>query len=386
MKSTTKNIDFYCNQKFWWLTVDLGNFTNSSCCAATPRKIDINWIKNNPGKIFNDPVIQQERKQMIENQPVESCRDTCWRPESDHLSSRRIIMQGDLRTHSQLESDPEILNIMIGTDCNMTCVYCCKHYSTAWARDVASNSYNVNHTDDRFVISDKDRTRMMLSQKDLKKSQTRYVMSEELQLVYRASGLKEIQISGGEPFLYLDLSDILKNIPSNVSVRISSGLGVDEKRFSKEISKLPENVTLMISVENIGPAYEFTRYGNTWKRFLHNIKTIESSGISYNFNATVSNITLPGLLDFIQFAQDKSIHFSPCTNPDFLSLNILDDFTKKEIKQNIDQYPDFVKESLEIDPTDQQIKDFRSYIIDYSSRRSLDLGFLPRSMIAWIQQ
>ena len=380
-----KNNDFYCNQKFWWLTVDLGNFTTSSCCSATPRGIDINWIKNNPGKIFNDPVIQQERRLMIKNQPVESCRPACWRPESNHLSSRRIVMQGDLRTHDQIDSDPEILHIVVGTDCNMTCVYCCKHYSTAWARDVINSSYNVNHVDDRFVISDRDRARMMLSQKDLEKSHLRHMMSEELESVYLTPGLKEIQISGGEPFLYLDLSRILKRIPSNVPVKIWSGLGVDEKRFSKEISKLTENITLTISAENIGTAYEFSRYGNTWKRFLHNIKTIESSGISYKFNATVSNITLPGLLDFIRYAQDKSINFSLCTDPSFLSINVLDDLTKKQIRQHINQYPDFVKKSLEIDPTEQQVEDFRSYIIDYSSRRSLDLGFLPQSMIRWIQ-
>lgn len=386
MKNTTKSTDFYCNQKFWWLTVDLGKFTTSSCCAATPHKIDIRWINKNPGKIFNDPVIQHERKMMIENQQVESCGATCWRPESENLPSRRTVMQGELRTHTQIDSNPEILNIIVGTDCNLTCVYCCKHYSTAWTKDIATRSYNVEQLDDRFAISDRDRARMMLSQKDLEKSQLRSKILEELEFVYQTPNLKEIQISGGEPFLYLGLSKILKSIPRTVPVKVWSGLGVDEKRFAKEISNLTENVTLMISAENTGLAYEFSRYSNTWQRFLNNIKTIESSGISYKFNATVSNITLPGLLDFVRYAGDRSINFSPCTDPSFLSVNVLDEQTKKEIKKDIGCYPDFVKESLELDPTERQITDFRSYIIDYSSRRSLDLGFLPQSMVDWIQK
>ena len=132
--------NFYCNQKFWWLSVDLEKFQTFSCCAATPQRVNLSWVKENPGQIFNTPLLQQERTMMLDNQPVSSCSSSCWVPESQGMPSRRLTTNGQLSTHSSVVSSPETLNIVVGTDCNMTCVYCCKFYSTAWSRDISKGT------------------------------------------------------------------------------------------------------------------------------------------------------------------------------------------------------------------------------------------------------
>jgi len=377
---------YYCNQKFWWLSVDLEKFQTFSCCAATPQRIDLSWLNQNPGQIFNTPLLQQERQMMLDDTLVPSCSSSCWIPESQDMPSRRMTMSGSELTHENIISSPETLNVVVGTDCNMTCVYCCKFYSTAWGRDVAKETYPVDRTDDRFVINNTDRILGFVSQKEIASSPSRQHILEELSALCQSSTLKEIMITGGEPFLYLDLHKLISAIPSTVAVRVWSGLGVDEKRFAREIEQLPDNVTVIISAENIGDAYEFARYGNTWQRFNNNIDQLKEKNISYKFNATVTNLTLPGLRAFIDWASETPINFQPCTDPDYLAINVLDQSTKDLVQKDLQYLPDFVGHALEVDPTEKQVYNLKAYIKEFAKRRSLNLNAFPTSLATWLEQ
>ena len=378
--------NYYCNQKFWWLSVDLEKFNTFSCCAATPQRIDLSWLKKNPGQIFNTPSLQNDRQMMLAGEPAPSCSSSCWIPESQGMVSRRLTTNGQSLTHTSIISSPETINIVAGTDCNMTCVYCCKFYSTAWSRDVAQKTYPVDRTDDRFVINDKDRILQFISQKQIAASPTRQQLLSELTALCQSSTIREVMVTGGEPFLYLDLKQLVESIPTNVSVKIWSGLGVDEKRFAREVERLPDNVTVVISAENIGAAYEFIRYGNTWQRFNKNINQLRQQGIEYEFNATVTNLTLPGLKEFIQWAGDTPINFQPCTDPDYLSIGVLDSDTKNMIREDLDLLPDFVSDALNVEPSDKQVYNLRAYIEEFAQRRSLSLTVFPSSLAAWLEQ
>lgn len=378
--------NFYCNQKFWWLSVDLEKFQTFSCCAATPRRINLSWVKENPGQLFNTPELQQERTMMLDNHPVSSCSSSCWIPESQGMPSRRLTMNGQSVTHSNIVSSPETLNIVVGTDCNMTCVYCCKFYSTAWTRDIVKGTYAVERVDDRFIINDTDRVLQHLSQKEIATLATRQIMLNELATLHQENLLKEIMITGGEPFLYLDLGRLIESIPDTVPVKIWSGLGVDPKRFVQEIQRLPKNVSVVISAENIGDAYEFVRYGNTWQRFNDNIQQLKKHGVNYEFHATVTNLTTTGLADFIKWADGIPITFQPCTDPDYLSIAVMDPGTKSILRSKLDDLPNFVADALEVEPTQKQVYNFKSYIKEFAQRRALSLDVFPSTLATWIKQ
>lgn len=323
---------------------------------------------------------------MLDNKPVSSCSTSCWIPESTGQTSRRTTTQGQNLTHTNIVSTPETLNIIVGTDCNMTCVYCCKFYSTAWVRDIANGPYPVERTDDRFVINNTDRMLQFVSQKEIAESSSRQHILNELIELCQESSLKQVMITGGEPFLYLDLHKLVTAIPSNVSVEVWSGLGVDEKRFAREIKQLPSNVRIVISVENIAEAYEFARYGNTWQRFNNNLALIRERNISLKFNATVTNLTLPGLRKFIDWAGDTPINFQPCTDPDYLSIEVLDKDTKLQIEQDLPYLPKFIEQSLSVEPTEKQVYNLRSYIKEFTKRRSLSLDALPPTLVSWLEK
>jgi len=392
MRMTTINPDYYCSQKFWWLSVDIEKLTTQSCCSASPHKINIDWIENYPGKLFNTPKLQSERKFMLDNIPVETCQSNCWTPERHGLQSRRLIMQSNVKTHTNIESDPTHLNIIIGSNCNMTCVYCCKQYSSAWFKDIADNgTYPINETNnDRYKINNKDRVVASVSQKEINVSPNKTKLINELGHLCSDSNISNIDITGGEPFLYLYLEDLISKLPKTVQISVYTGLGVDEKRFSIELKKLQkyQNINIVVSCENIGKPYEMVRAGNSWQRFENNLLEIQKHKIKYSFNSTLTNLTLFGLVDFVKYVGNADMRFGLCNDPKFLSIHIMDDNSKDIIYNSINQLPlaaqNIIKNSLDIIPDTYERADLKNYLIEFAKRRELTLDIFPKTFIEWL--
>lgn len=383
---------YYCSQKFWWLSVDLQKMETMSCCAATPNKIDHKWLKANPGEIFNTEKLKEERTQMLQGKKVEGCSATCWRAEEAGLSSRRTMMNSDKLTHKDVHAKPEMLHLVLGNQCNMTCSYCCKQYSSAWLQDLEKNgTYKINSTDDRFEINLKDKIFKNIGQKQLSNRDVVNFTIKELQKTLKNKKLSSLEITGGEPFLYVGLDKILEKFDECNNIGIYSGLGVNPVRFESEISKLrkyKDKITLTVSAENTEEFYEFNRAGNTWKRFKENIDCLKKFGIKYKFHSVLSNLTLFGLQKFEEFAKGYEINYQPCNDPDFLGMNVLDQDTKEYLKiklfKNNHNANKIIMEALDKEPTQQQHDNFSIYIKEFARRRNKVLSIFPKSLLEWI--
>lgn len=379
MKTSTKRTrtriikNYYCSQKFKWLTVEPERRSIASCCAATPEKIDLTWLKNNPNQLFNTPSLVAERKKMLDNQPVPSCEDTCWRPERAGLPSRRTTTSSEVRTHTDVLSIPTILHITLGSDCNLTCSYCTKQYSTAWMRDINNNGPYLD--DNRFTINDNDRMVLKLGQNAIKSSSSYQLLMDEIRNIKTAT---QIEITGGEPFLYNGLADLINGLTGPVD--IYSGLGVDSNRLERILDTLPDTVTFTISAENLNRLYEFNRYGNTWEHFLQNLELIQKR-FNYRFCTVVSNLTIHGLQQFRQeFGTGHDI-VNLCTDPDYLSASVLDPTSKELCGQLTD-----LADTLSVSPTQEQRAKLKKYLNEFARRRKIDLSVLPDHFINWINE
>lgn len=379
-KITKTTNDYYCNQKFWWLNVDLTRKQQYSCCAATPSSVDINWLTQNPGKIFNTPLLQHERQEMLNGKSVASCYDTCFRSESQGLVSRRQLERGNIKTHTDINATPTLVNIIIGSTCNLTCVYCCKQYSSAWLKDIKESGpyFDTN----RFKIFPSDSIKKHI---DIQTDLDYKLLLNELATLSPDT----IHISGGEPFLYNNLYNLVAKSQAK-EIKINTGLGVDPVRFKNQINKLKNipNVTILISGEVTDQLYELVRYGNTFERFKTNFQAVRDSGLNYSLISVISNLTILGINDFYQKYQDCESHFLLCNDPDFLSVNVLDDTTKAAI---VDQYhqsnhpaKDTILENISKPVTVEQHKNFSKYIQEFALRRNIKLDALPDSLKHWI--
>lgn len=367
----------YCSQKFWWLTVEPERRTMNSCCAATATKIDLTWLKNNPGQLFNTPELVAERQAMLNNEPVASCEDTCWSAERRGLPSRRTLMGSDAKTHVDINASPSVLHINVGSDCNLTCSYCCKQYSTAWLRDI--NEAGPYLDDARYHINNNDRIVLELGQSAIKNSNAYQTVLQEAQ---QFKSIKQIEISGGEPFLYNGLPDLVKGLTGPVD--IFTGLGVTTDRFVKILDRLPSETTFTISAENVGALYEFNRYGNTWDQFRRNLDAL-AWRFNYRFCSVLSNLTVHGFKEFqLEFGSTKNI-LNLCTDPDYLSASVLDEESKKLLADiNYKYHNAEIKKTITINSTIKQQQEFKIYIKEFVTRRQLSLNIFPENFVSWV--
>lgn len=369
--------EYYCSQKFWWLTVEPERRTMNSCCAATATKIDLSWLQTHPGQLFNTPELLQEREAMLNNEPVASCEDTCWSAERRGLPSRRTVMNCTDRTHTDIYATPRVLHINVGSDCNLTCSYCCKQYSTAWLRDIAEGGAYFDN--DRYSINANDRVVLELGQTVIKNSKAYRTVLNEVQ---RFQSVEQIEITGGEPFLYNGLPELVKSFKG--SVDIFTGLGVNSDRLQKILNDLPAHTTFTISAENTGALYEFNRYGNTWDQFRRNLELI-AARFKYRFCSVLSNLTIHGFEQFqTDFGSDKNL-LNFCNDPDYLSASVLDPESKAQLFQNRYKYHDQeIKQTLATESTQEQKTQLKQYLSEFARRRSISLEVFPEHFLNWI--
>lgn len=370
--------NFYCSQKFWWLTVDPERKEVASCCSATSVKVDDKWLTSNPGQVFNLPIFQQDRKDMLAGKPVKSCEKSCWAPEQQGKVSRRLTLQSTTKTHTKIETTPEVINLILNIDCNMSCVYCCRQSSSSWIRDIANNgSYFEN--DPRFQLSNFDKLILQIGQKKLKETNSYQKFLNE---VIAAKNVREVHITGGEPFLYNGLTDLLNKIDARVV--ISTGLGVNHNRFIKILEQIPSNVLFMISAENIGKLYEFTRYGNSYENFLKNLDAL-TKRFDYMFNCVISNLTIHGHQEFLQEFGSVNIMTSFCNDPDYLGVNVLDETSKQNVNRIMYNKADLeIKSSVNASYTQEQYHKFQTYVLEFARRRNLNFDIFPENFKEWI--
>jgi organic radical activating enzyme len=365
------------------LAVDLERRSTYSCCAATPSKLDLSWLEKNPGKLFNTPLLLKERQDMIDNIPVESCAEVCWKPEAQGLSSMRTVFGTTDPTHTTLESQPENLTIVLGSTCNLTCSYCDKQYSSAWLRDVATAPYLDIQ---KFQITPLDQIVLKISQNEHSQSHGFNLILNELSTFTK---LKKIWISGGEPFLYNNFPTLLNSVSKTTEVTFHTGLGVDHARLKTQISKINirDNLTIFVSAENIDQLYEFNRYGNSYENFTKNLQLLRDADFKIKFSSVISNLTIHGLLDFVNKHGDN-IQYQFCNDPAYLSVNVLDPATKDQLIERLDasniSIKDALVQSMLAPVTSERKEQCAIFLKEFARRRNLSLDIFPKSMLQWL--
>ena len=381
--------DFYCSEKFTWLTVDLEKRSTNSCCASPPVKVDLQWLEENPGKLFNTPMLKQERQDMLNNIPVASCELECWIPEKNNLVSRRLKNQTTKKTHVDVNASPDTINIIVGSTCNLTCSYCCKNYSTAWTRDIINNGpYTLGS--DRYTLSDTDKIITKISHNEHERSAGYQLLLSEIS---KFKHVDNVTITGGEPFLYGSLVEMVRGLEeAKKEIIIYTGLGVSKTRLQTILSNLQSinNLKIVVSAENTNRLYEFNRYGNKFQDFCDKLKIIREYNINIKFSAVLSNITLPGLLEFNQYFPEYAIDYTLCNDPVFLQVNVLDDDTKNSFIKILPQLRmsqelhSLLAQTIQQPYSNQQKTNLANYLQEFSSRRNLSLDIFPSKFINWL--
>ena len=292
------------------------------------------------------------------------------------------------QTGLRFKSNPEIIDLTIGADCNLTCSYCCKEYSTAWRRDVVINGDYAN--DVRYQATNKDRLLLKISQPELKYSTHYQALLKEIELA--APALKTLVITGGEPLLDNFLFDTLANLKmSDQSViEIYTGLGVGSSRFANIVQKLKQipNLQIIVSAENTEKFAEFNRYGIQWQEFMNKINLLKQNNIKIKFHATLTNLTIFGFVQFYKQFKDEEIKLTFAYQPDMMAVYVLDYHSKQQLMQDLTLLPEHfstpLSKSITPDPSEIQRNNIGNFLKEFVNRRKdLNLNIFPNKFLTW---
>jgi organic radical activating enzyme len=381
--------DYYCSMKFRYIKFDLERKTTYTCHAATPHDVDFNWLEKNPGQIFNSPTNINERHQMLGNERNASCEQNCWPAEDRGEVSPRLLQGGPKKTHTNVIVSPEIIDITIGSDCNLKCLYCCKEYSSTWRNDILKNgNYNLDSEPDRYKLATIDKVLSSVNQHNRINSKHYQILLDEL--ILNSKEIKELVITGGEPFLNNSTVDVISKLSHVPLVTIYSGLGVNYNRFSKIINELSEykNVNIIVSAEGIDKFLEFNRFGTEWNDFQKKIQLLNNLSIKYHFQCTITNLTVFGVEEFYRYYKDNKIELSFAYRPSFMAPYVLDEESKRDIINKLNtlptSYAEQIIKSLAPAPTEEQRVDLGKFLKEFKRRNNeLDLSIYPNNFLKW---
>jgi len=386
---------YYCSNKFKFIKIDLERQLTYNCHAAHPHSVNFEWLDKNQGNIFNIPVNVAEREQMLRNERNASCEQNCWPAEDRGQTSTRIVEFGTEKTHTQSVIQPSIMDVTLDSECNMSCVYCCKEFSSTWRREIATNGpyvfpHPIEDLKNRYHNDNKDEILLNLSQRQRHSSKKHQMLFQEVDSII--PGLNTMYVSGGEPLLSTQLVDLLAKTHQVPNVNLFTGLGVNPKRLATLINKFSytDNLTFVISAESVGRVYEFIRYNNTYDNLLENLEVLDKNNIKFKFHATISNLTLHGFTDFYKthWTDDSEIDFA--YTPTFFAANVLDDESKQQIKESLSgltgRYIDKISSSIDYDVTEQDRINLKYMLNELAKRRNFELDFYPQNFLNWINK
>ncbi len=375
------------------LKVDIESGTTYNCHAATPHKIDFNWLRAHPGQLFNSEINITERRMMLENQRNASCEQNCWPAEDISAISPRLLQEGTKKTHTEIIASPEILDLTIGSNCNLSCSYCCKEFSSSWRNDILQNGdYLLTDDNKRYSVNSTDRILNKLSYNKIHNSKSIQYLYNEITLW--SADLKQLVITGGEPFLDNTLLDIIDSAKSIPIIEIYTGLGVNPSRFARILKQLSlfKNIILIISAEGIMQFLEFNRYGIDWEEFKQKIVQLENSGIDFKFQSTITNLTLFGFADFYKYFNQHRIELNFAYQPNMMAPYVLDPASKQIILDTLQKIlpeSEFKKIQMSINqtPTNLQRINIKEFLTEFTRRRpDISTDIFPKSFINWINE
>jgi organic radical activating enzyme len=379
-------MNYYCSAKFTELQVHVQGRLLYNCCKAYPERVDLDWLEANPGRLFHTDTMLEDRALMLDNKSCTSCHHGCYKYEEQGLPSTRQKHKNETKI-SNPQAQMTSLAISLSTDCNMTCMYCSPEWSSSWQKDIEKNG---EYLLDGVPVKQKNNWSTLWSKM---KQKSRGTESRFFELLLReielSAGLQRVTLLGGEPLLNNQLDQVLDRVHGK-KITIITGLGVNHKRLRQVLqSTKGVDVSFDISAEATGRLFELIRHGVTWRDFQDRVSMIEENGNKIKFWSTISNLSVFGFDVFHEtYAKKHEILVGTLSETPWMMPHVLDPRSKNDFinstqaKHNLPEF-NAILDMIKKTPEDKDRINTGDYLKQFSSRRSVDLGFLPEHFRKW---
>jgi MoaA/NifB/PqqE/SkfB family radical SAM enzyme len=288
----------YCIQPFNNIRIDVteGDIIQyKPCCHYT---FDTNF-SNVDSYLESDELKNLQHHFLTQNELPSGCK-LCNDVELyGNKTSTRLL---HLYTDPILETKIEKLEISPGNICNLKCIMCNPHSSSALSSEYVKLGWIKKH-----VVTEQD--------------------DQVISVLNQLNSLKSVSIIGGEFFLSkknLEILDLL--IEKKLEVKLTTNATELTKTHLEKLKKI-HKLDLILSIDGVGPIYEFIRYPALWGPVSDNVKNLKEilPQASLTINVVIQPLNLQFINELIQYANQNRIKvmFTLLTSPEWLGWNIL---------------------------------------------------------------
>lgn len=323
-----------------WMHLYVGPDSNVLPCCVADQKFPMGSINDQPvAGILKSTKFNQLRKNMLEGRQSKECSRCYLKEDSGMISERQRHNARWALSRSTLDPDgnidqfsPVYLDIRLNNICNFKCRMCSGYYSSSIAQEDAKLFANAKPID----------TIMSTAEKNL-------ALNEIIQYLPHA---EKIYFAGGEPLLAPEHYKILNALAdcgnTNLEIVYNTNFSVlTYKNVSViELWSKFSNVTIMASVDAIGPIAEYVRHGTVWSDIETNVDIVKTQCPHVNIvvTSTVGLLNASSLIELQKNWHENNVldiskfSLSAMVGPEHLTVCALPEHHKARLSRLISQH------------------------------------------------
>lgn len=317
------------------------------CCITGWQNHIGNLEQNSLEEIWNNDYMKNLRKGMLNGEQHSSC-DKCFSQEANGIQSPRQSLNKQFQKHipiavANTDADGHshqfkllYWDFRFSNICNFKCRMCGSFLSSSWYDD-EMKIYGGSLVKEKIIQV----------QKHSRQDVDIYKYLDQF-----ADVVEEVYFAGGEPLLMEEHYYVLEKLIAvgNTDCKIRYNTNLSKLKYKSweclEMWKNFKNVSIFASIDDFGPAAEYSRKGTKWDHIESNIKKVLDAGrhLSTSTTTNIFNIMhitalVDKLLSLGVRPHDISLN-NVLTNPDHYHINILPDDIKAKVEQQFMEHLD----------------------------------------------
>ena len=363
------------------------------CCNSDNKKNLILKSNRSPYKIYekgslesawHSSVYKKIRQQMLNGSRPEMCAP-CFREEEACSESPRTRYNQKYRLDCELSETPPLniqyIDLRLGNKCNLACRMCNPYTSSSLFREWEELSkQNLSHLIEPLSESEKKKFKNLAWPEKMDFSKLLPIMKN----------VEEIYLTGGEPLLIKEQSDLLdqiiqKGFASNISLKYNTNM----TRYDRQILSLWKyfkQIHLHISIDGFGKLNDYIRHPSKWQKIEDNLKELtffnkKNSNITFRIDCTVQMYNITSMTDLLLWVKKQNFnsYFNILDYPKFLNVRVLPDKLKKKAKESLLLFQDYFPVKKIIDYMEKEswtnyLEDFFYYTDFFDKSRNQNLS------------
>lgn len=369
----------FCPAPFITISTDVNGEVRPCCRYARHNETTKYHMPNlkdgTIDEIYNGEEFNNLRQAFLNNERPQEC-SACWIEEStgSHSYRQRFLERSEkYRIDYQTEGHqtPRIIDFKLSNACNLRCRMCCPMSSTSISKEI--NTLGPIHVGDE-VWSNRFTTE---EQRYFKQHKIFNTENESIFFNQWLPNIKEIELTGGEPFISLENKKLISKIadtPYAKKIRLfitTNGTQYDQDLIDK--MKNFKKVTICISVDDIEQRAEYYRDQSNWNTIIQNYNKFITNPWTVIFSCTISSYNVYNVLDLYNFCIQNNIRFnySYVFGPEWLNISTLSPRIKEVLTErykdieNFDRMVQFLNQ-----PNKNLTRKFLQHIKAYDTLRN----------------